>query len=148
MRREGNSPRRRRGSGSVTRRVRPAAAAAFALIAAVVLQTGFARADESIDSVFARFDGNGDGTIDRTEFDLNKILVIVALDRNSNDHLDPDEVKMSAENFAAIDTDGDGKISGFEFVESPFGKFESFDEDGDGLVTREAFEAYVERLRN
>jgi Ca2+-binding EF-hand superfamily protein len=122
------------------------AGTATVLILAAAL-AGPARAADDVAAVFAIFDSNGDGVIDRTEFDLNKIKVISVLDRNRNDHLDRDEVKISDEKFQAADQDGDGKISGFEFVESPFGKFEALDANGDGLVTLEEFRAYVEDLR-
>jgi Ca2+-binding EF-hand superfamily protein len=122
------------------------AGTATVLILAAAL-AGPARAADDVAAVFAIFDSNGDGVIDRTEFDLNKIKVISVLDRNQNDHLDRDEVKVSDENFQTADQDGDGMISGFEFVESPFGKFEAFDADGDGVITLEEFRAYVEDLR-
>ncbi len=122
------------------------AGTATVLILAAPL-AGPARAADDVEAIFAIFDSNGDGVIDRTEFDLNKIKVISVLDRNRNDHLDRDEVKISDEKFQTADQDGDGKISGFEFVESPFGKFEAFDADGDGVITLEEFRAYVEDLR-
>jgi Ca2+-binding EF-hand superfamily protein len=122
------------------------AGTATVLILAAAL-AGPARAADDVEAIFAIFDSNGDGVIDRTEFDLNKIKVISALDRNRDDHLDRDEVKISDEKFQTADQDGDGKISGFEFVESPFGKFEAFDADGDGIITLEEFRAYVGDLR-
>ncbi len=122
------------------------AGTATVLILAAAL-AGPAWAADEVEAIFAIFDSNGDGVIDRTEFDLNKIKVISVLDRNRNDHLDRDEVKFSDEKFQTADQDGDGKISGFEFVESPFGKFEAFDADGDGVITLEEFRAYVEDLR-
>jgi Ca2+-binding EF-hand superfamily protein len=118
------------------------------LIAAATL-AGPARAQAPADpdEIFALFDVNGDGAIDRTEFDVNKIQVISAFDANRNGRLERDEVRISDENFQAADLDGDGQISGYEFNESPFGKFEALDADGDGLVTREEFRAFVESLR-
>ena len=100
-----------------------------------------------VEAIFAIFDSNGDGVIDRTEFDLNKIKVISVLDRNRDDHLERDELKISDEKFQTADQDGDGKISSFEFVESPLANFEAFDADGDGIITLEEFRAYVEDLR-
>ena len=97
--------------------------------------------------IFDMFDTNGDGAIDRTEFDVNKIQVISVFDANRNGQLERDETRMSEETFRAIDQDGDGAISGYEFIESPLGKFEAFDTDGDGLITREEFRAVVEDLR-
>ena len=123
----------------------------FAGTAAVLILAapfaGPAWAANDVEAIFAIFDSNGDGVIDRTEFDLNKIKVISVLDRNRDDHLDRDEVKISDEKFHTADQDGDGKISSFEFVESPLGNFEAFDADGDGIITLEEFRAYVEDLR-
>jgi len=118
------------------------------LVAAAALAgPGLAQAPSDPDEIFALFDVNGDGVIDRTEFDVNKIQVISAFDANRNGRLERDEVRISDENFQAADLDGDGQISGYEFNESPFGKFEALDADGDGLVTREEFRAFVEGLR-
>lgn len=121
---------------------------ALTFLTAAFLWVSSAKADEALESVFEQFDKNGDGVVDRTEYDLNKVLVIGAFDKNRNDHLDRDEVNISPENFEAMDLDGDGKISGFDFVESDLGKFESIDTDGDGLITMEEFRAYIEKLRN
>lgn len=111
--------------------------------------TAVARAEAPGDpnEIFDMFDTNGDGAIDRTEFDVNKIQVISAFDVNRNGQLDRDETRMSDETFSAIDQGGDGAISGYEFIESPLGKFEAFDTDGDGLISREEFKAVVEGLR-
>jgi len=125
-----------------------AAVCALALSSGILFWAAQARAQETLDSIFARFDSNGDGVIDRTEYDLNKVLVIVAIDRNGDGNLEPGEVKISAENFAALDQNGDGKISGFEFVESPLGKFETIDANSDGQVTKEELQAYILKLRN
>ena len=133
------------GGFSVSIKRLVAGTAAVLILAATL--AGPARAADDVEAIFAIFDSNGDGVIDRTEFDLNKIKVISVLDRNQNDHLDRDEVKVSDENFQTADQDGDGMISSFEFVESPFGKFEAFDADGDGVITLEEFRAYVEDLR-
>ena len=105
------------------------------LVAAAALAgPGLAQAPSDPDEIFALFD-------------VNKIQVISAFDANRNGRLERDEVRISDENFQAADRDGDGQISGYEFNESPFGKFEALDADGDGLVTREEFRAFVEGLR-
>lgn len=140
------SQRRTIGAEAQTRK--GTAVCALALAAAVLLWPGLVKAEETLESLFARFDTNGDGVIDRTEYELNKVMVIVAFDKNRDDHLDPSEVNISAENFAAMDKDGDGRISGFEFVESKLGKFETLDSDSDGVVTMEELRAYVLMLRN
>ena len=135
------------------RRCRPTVGwPALGLIACLIVAVAVpgpvrAQAPSDPDELFDMFDTNGDGTIDRTEFDVNKIQGISAFDTNRNGHLDRDEIRISDENFRAADQDGDGRISGYEFVESPFGKFEAFDTDGDGLVTREEFRTFVEGLR-
>jgi Ca2+-binding EF-hand superfamily protein len=117
------------------------------VVAAALAGPGRAQAPGDPDEIFDLFDANGDGVIDRTEFDVHKIQVISAFDANRNGRLERDEVRISDENFQAADRDADGRISGYEFNESPFGKFEALDADGDGLVTREEFRTFVENLR-
>lgn len=127
---------------------RPVFWLAACLIAMMGLsEPGRAQAPGDPNEIFDMFDTNGDGAIDRTEFDVNKIQVISAFDANRNGQIERDETRMSDESFSAIDQDGDGAISGYEFIESPLGKFEAFDTNGDGLITREEFRAVVEALR-
>ncbi|HMB77732.1 MAG TPA: EF-hand domain-containing protein [Kiloniellaceae bacterium] len=147
MRKSPNPAAQWRASAAELTRGRSIALCALALLAGTLLWADFARAEETLESIFATFDKNGDGIIDRTEYDLNKVLVIVALDADRDDLLSPAEVKLSQEKFAAMDMDGDGKISGFEFVESDLGKFETIDTDGDGNITVEELRAYILLLR-
>lgn len=135
--------RERRLSG----RVLVVATAAVLLAVAYPIGPSRAQAPSDPDEIFDLFDGNGDGRIDRTEFDIKKIQVISAFDANRDDNLDRDEVRISDEVFHAADRDGDGLISGYEFTQSPLGEFEAFDADGDGMITREEFRAFVEGLR-
>ena len=119
----------------------------YTLILSLPAHHSLAQTPRDIDEIFDLFDQNGDGVIDRAEFDVNKIYVISAFDANGNDEIDREESNISDENFRLADKDGNGSISGFEFLEAPFGKFEALDQDGDQLVTREEFRQFVEGLR-
>lgn len=137
----------RMGIGHFTRQ--PCAIGALLVVFALtcLAEAAWSQGSPDIEEIFNLFDQNGDGVIDRAEFDVNKIYVISAFDTNGNDEIDRDETNISEENFRLADSDGNGAISGLEFLDAPFGKFEALDADGDQRVTREEFESYIESLR-
>ena len=101
---------------------------------------------DAIDQIFARLDGNGDGVIDRTEFQIRKMELFYESDANQNIQLEPEEVNLKPEVFAAADTDGDGVLSGVEFIEAPFTQFEAADTNSDHEITPEEFEIFAEQF--
>jgi Ca2+-binding EF-hand superfamily protein len=99
-----------------------------------------------VDQIFARLDSNGDGVIDRTEFQIKKMELFYESDANQNIQLEPEETNLKPEVFAAADTNGDGVLSGVEFIEAPFIQFEAADTNSDHVITREEFELFAEQF--
>lgn len=114
---------------------------AATLVLAVTLG-GMATAEEAnIRSVFEVLDSNGDGVVTRAEFEQNKVKVFfTTLEEMSRDKsLDFEDTRLTREAFDAADNDGDGKLSGAEWVLSDFGQFTTYDPDGNGAITYEEF---------
>ena len=89
---------------------------------------------ENARRAFAILDMNGDQKITNVEFENRKIKAFSAPDRNQDNSLSEDEVLITPEQFGKIDRNADGKISGGEFIDSPYGQFESYDADKNGTV--------------
>ncbi len=92
---------------------------------------------------------NHDGVVTRQEFLLKKgevfyrFLKEVGLDQ----HLDPGDINITPEAFAEADLNGDGKLSGAEFVQAPFSQFDAIDRNGDGEITFEEFREFMRRYQ-
>jgi Ca2+-binding EF-hand superfamily protein len=121
---------------------------------AIVLALGAIGADRTLGAedtreVFDILDGNDDGLINRQEFLRTKtevfyrFLKTVDLDQ----HLDPEDINITPEAFAEADLNGDGKMTGAEFVQAPFSQFDSIDTNGDQEITFEEFREFVRRYQ-
>ena len=104
---------------------------------------------QKAEEIVRKFDENGDGKIDRTEFSLRIVRFFNDLDRNRDDFVTRDEIPgLSKSAFDAIDANKDGKISAYEFVTADSLKFEAIDTDNDGFITVEEVAAYGARGRS
>ncbi len=88
---------------------------------------------------FTTLDIDGNAEVTYEEFSAKKILAFTGRDRNGDNYLEPDEVQITPEQFSALDRDADGKISGVEFIDSPYGQFDTYDRDKSGTVTQQEF---------
>jgi Ca2+-binding EF-hand superfamily protein len=91
---------------------------------------------------FRKVDQNRDDKIDRVELRLRKVAFLSLIDVNRDGYLTIDETLLSPDVFKRFDSDGDGKISSFEFVDAP--TFTAIDADRDEFVT---IEEYLRFLR-
>ncbi len=91
---------------------------------------------------FRKVDQNRDDKIDRVELRLKKVSFLSLIDVNRDDYLTIDETLLSPDVFKRFDSDGDGKISSFEFVDAP--TFTAIDANRDEFVT---IEEYLRFLR-
>ena len=121
----------------------------FALALAMLLALG-APADaedpriQNARQLFKMLDDDGDGKVTFEEFQAMKILTFTARDANQDNSLSFKEVRITREQFDAIDRNKDGKISGLEFIDSRFGQFETYDLNKDGaIVVQEFIEVFV-----
>ena len=89
--------------------------------------------------LFKMLDDNGDGEVTFEEFQARKILTFTARDENQDNSLSFNEVRITREQFDAVDRNKDGKISGLEFVDSPFGQYETYDLNKDGSIDMQEF---------
>ena len=66
---------------------------------------------------------------------------------NSRSALEPEEINITPQAFADADRNGDGKISGAEFVQARFTQFEAIDASGDQEITFEEFREFIQQYR-
>ena len=88
----------------------------------------------------AQADLNGDGQIDRREFQLRMVEVFFHADVDKTGFLKPEELNKATvveEDFSEADMDGDGKIILYEFIEYRFDDFDEVDTDSDGQLSVE-----------
>src|SRR3546814_20274505 len=80
---------------------------------------------QGMPEVFGILDSDGDGATDEPEFEINKVRAMMLFARNEDATLERGEVRLSDAAVAEEERDGDGHISGVEFVEAPLGHFRS-----------------------
>jgi Ca2+-binding EF-hand superfamily protein len=99
--------------------------------------------------IFGILDENGDGVVTREEFLRMKteIFYRAIKDLDQDQRLSPRDVNLTPEAFAEADLDGDGKLSGAEFVQAPFTQFEAIDANGDQKITIEEFREFIQQYR-
>jgi Ca2+-binding EF-hand superfamily protein len=98
--------------------------------------------ETQIREAFDLLDGNGDGSIDREEFQLNKTQIFYRSLQRSGEtsSLRFEESNLTPEAFGEADMDGDGVLSGSEWIEARFARFEIYDGDSDQAVSLEELE--------
>jgi hypothetical protein len=89
-------------------------------------------------------DRDGDGKIDREEFNQAAIEAFFFRDKNKSGYLTIEELKEAApEAVKAANRKGDGKLTLQEYVNALFKDFEAADTDKDGLLTVEEIDIYM-----
>ena len=66
---------------------------------------------------------------------------------DQDQRLSPEDINITPEAFADADLNGDGKISGAEFVQARFTQFEAIDASGDQEITFEEFREFMQQYR-
>jgi Ca2+-binding EF-hand superfamily protein len=96
---------------------------------------------------FRVFDQNGDGRIDRAEFQEWMVDVFFERDQGKKGYLTMDDVRgaMTPEVFKALGLKGDGKLWLPDFLNALFQDFQAMDTDRVGSITMEQIEAYIRK---
>jgi EF-hand domain pair len=94
-------------------------------------------------------DEDVDGAVTQVEFLRNKTKIFYRAlkDVDQDQGLGPDEISVTPQAFDEADLNGDGKLSGAEFVQARFNQFESINADGDQKITNEEFQALARLYR-
>ncbi len=121
-----------------------AGAAALALLLLAPRPAGAA----DLQATFDLLDENHDGVIDRQEFQRRKTEVFfLRLPAHSEDtSVELADTQLTAEAFREADINGDGKLSGSEFIQASFAQFEIYDTNHDQEITLEEFETGVRQF--
>ncbi len=95
-----------------------------------------------------RHDKNGDGKIDRGEFQEAVVEAFFFRDKDKSGYLTIVELEgASPEAIKAASRKGEGRLTLQEFVNAVFKDFEAIDTDHDGLLTVEEIEIYIRSSR-
>src|SRR5262245_12685954 len=96
---------------------------------------------------FRAHDLNGDGRLDRAEFQEWMVDVFFERDQAKKGYLSIDDVRgaMPPEVFNAMNRKGNGKLALPEFLNALFLDFQAIDTDRDGSITVEQIEAYIKQ---
>ena len=108
------------------------------LLALPALADSPAKKPEDPKQAFAETDKNGDGYVDREEFQERVVEIFYAADRDKDGYLTQEELVAAVEfpkDFAHADKNGDGRISLYEFIEVRFHTFDEVDTNHDGLLS-------------
>jgi len=93
-------------------------------------------------------DRNGDGKIDREEFNQAVVEAFFFRDKNKSGYLTIEELREAApEAVKAANRKGDGKLTLQEYVNALFKDFEAADTDKDGLLAVEEIDIYMSRAK-
>ena len=93
-------------------------------------------------------DTNGDGQVDRAEFNARMVEIFFHGDANKDGYMTPAELEKTVpfpDDFRDADRDGDGRYSLYEFIEVRFYDFRLVDTNDDGLLSVEEVVVIFER---
>jgi Ca2+-binding EF-hand superfamily protein len=102
-------------------------------------------ANVDLSGIFDILDADSDGVVGRAEFLRKKTEVFyrALTDLDRDQRLRPNEIDITSEAFADADRNGDGMLSGSEFVQARFMQFDAIGASGDQEITLEEFREFI-----
>jgi Ca2+-binding EF-hand superfamily protein len=102
--------------------------------------------EDSRRAIFQMLDTSGDGVIDRTEFELNKVAVIFRKTVHREAALRIEETRLSPRVFNELDLKHTGTLDIHDVVNAPMFQFSWWDRDRNGRIDWAEFNAGVDEL--
>jgi Ca2+-binding EF-hand superfamily protein len=102
--------------------------------------------EDSRRALFQMLDTGGDGKIDRTEFELNKVAVIFRKTVHREAVLHIEETRLSPRVFNELDLKHTGTLDIHDVVNAPMFQFSWWDRDQNGVIDWAEFNAGVDEL--
>lgn len=100
---------------------------------------------KTADDAFGVLDVDGNGQIDRAEWQSRKMAVFTLRDSDEDLQLSRGELPgLQQPAFTEADLNKDGVLSGYEFNQASFSQFDKADADDDVGVSVDEFRAYIE----
>jgi len=100
----------------------------------------------SMREAFQALDTNKDSVVTREEFEFNKDTVIFRRASEPGAKLKFEDTRVSRATFDSFDLDGDGLITASDVREAPFFKFENFDKNKDRHIDFSEFQDFLNTL--
>ncbi len=96
-----------------------------------------------VQRIFQELDEDGNGHVDRSEFLRRKIRLMNAHDADGDNYITPDESRVTETEFNKADVNGDGRLSGLEWIDARFTDFDAIDGNADGRLSLEEVEEFA-----
>ena len=93
--------------------------------------------------IFRVLDEDSNGYVNRSEFLRRKIRLMNAHGADGNHYITPDETRVTEMEFNKADVNGDGRLSGLEWVDARFADFDAVDGNAERRLSVEEVDEFA-----